>query len=108
MTVCSINDVCIFNDRLDEDFRVVKPTCKHDTLMDYVIGSLTILRNIQEFLILVRDALYSGIHCGIHVELNNNVENTRNNYDIIIHETNSRLPGKWSASKKSEYKVEIN
>ena len=49
VTICSNNDVCIFNGRLDEDLRLGKPTTTHGTLVDYVIGSPRMLRNVQEF-----------------------------------------------------------
>ena len=75
--------------------------------MDYVIGLPTMLRNVQEFRILDYDPLYSDIHCGIHVQLKVNIEMIRNNGKNIIHVNNCNLPGKWSVTKKVEYKAEI-
>ena len=108
MTICSNNDVCIFNGRLDEDLRLGKPTTTHGTLVDYVIGSPRILRNVQEFRILDYDPLYSDIHCGIHVLLKANIEKTRYNDESCIHMNNCNLPGKWSVTKEVEYKAKIN
>ena len=67
VTLCSNNNVCIFNGRLDEDLRIGKPTTTHGTLVDYIIGSPSLLNNVQEFRILDYDPMYSDIHCGIHV-----------------------------------------
>ena len=108
VTLCSNNNVCIFNGRLDEDLRIGKPTTTHGTLVDYIIGSPSLLNNVQEFRILDYDPMYSDIHCGIHVQLKANIEKVKHINEIKSQVNDQSLPGKWNAIKEDEYKSEIN
>uniref|UniRef100_A0A0N7ZBB2 Reverse transcriptase domain-containing protein n=1 Tax=Scylla olivacea TaxID=85551 RepID=A0A0N7ZBB2_SCYOL len=108
VTICCNNKVCIFNGRVDRDLRVGRPTTTHGTLVDYVIGSPTLLKDVNEFRVLDYDPLYSDIHCGIHVQLKVNIEYAIINNANIAPVSNYNQPSKWRASKEEDYIAEID
>lgn len=107
VTLCSNNNVCIFNGRLYEDFRIGNATTTHGTTVDYIIGSPAVLTFVQNFRILEHDPLYSDIHCGIHIQLKINLE-PRYSEENTRKVNDSSLPGKWMSSKEYEYEAEID
>lgn len=60
--LCKYHDLFIFNGRVGEDRGVGELTCKASSVVDYVIGSASVLKHVQNFSILEFSKLYSDAH----------------------------------------------
>ena len=55
--------LCIFNGRVGDDYCIEKETTTAKTVIDYVIGTPSLINNIKQFQIQVFGPLFSDKHC---------------------------------------------
>ncbi|XP_033736865.1 uncharacterized protein LOC117325053 [Pecten maximus] len=66
---CKFNDLFICNGRTGHDKSVGKLTCKNASVVDYVLCSSKLVKNIDDFEILDFNSLLSDVHCPISFTL---------------------------------------
>ncbi len=67
--LCKSHALYILNGRVGKDQYTGALTCKNSTVVDYVIGSASLISMVHEFEVLTFDHMYSDVHCGLSLTL---------------------------------------
>ena len=62
LELCQRTSICLLNGRVGDDENVGKVTTKHDTVVDYMIGSLLLLQHIEHFEIEDFNPIFSDVY----------------------------------------------
>lgn len=117
ITFCKTCQLMIANGRIGKDAGVGKLTCKDASVVDYVLLSYSLLKQVATFEILNFNEFYSDIHCAVLVQFT-----YQNNHDNSVSEmSNVNCPitpntdantrdktVKWDNAKEEQFFKNLN
>ena len=97
--LCKYNNIYILNGRVGEDRHVGIFTCKNSSVVDYCIGTSSLLGLVDNFCVLEFSSLFSDVHCPLCITLRS--EHIIYRVDEMDCDTHTyEKPRKWDSSKK--------
>ena len=104
ISFCKSMQLFICNGRVGSDMNVGDLTCKNASIVDYVIMSSDMFKNLMYFHILDFNELYSDVHCPINIvfDISHNLKNEQNNTCVNKENISNSTSIKWDASKTEE------
>ncbi len=105
---CKSTSLCIMNGRVGQDKQIGKVTTTKGTVVDYMIASPKLFKQICDFYIDDFDPLFSDIHQKMKLVLDKKLNSKPSSKNRKHEHKNSTKIGKWKNEKKMNFLENLN